>query len=114
MTELLDQGQIILGKDLYSDANTLRPLLIISTEEYPFYPSGYLALPVTTQDKPNTIEISEEHIVQVDEPIEIMPSYVNPYSPSQVNDVTKTLVQVSDEYVDLVLSKLIESVYSVK
>ena len=114
MTELLEQGQIILGKDLYSDANNQRPILIISNDEYPFYPHGYLGVPVTTQDKPNTFEISQSDIVQVDEPIKIMPSYVNPYSPSQVNDVTKTLVKVSDEYVDMVLSKLIESTYTVE
>lgn len=100
MTIELERGEIVLGADKYKNSSNRRPFLIVSNKEYPFYPYGYLGIPVTTNDRENTFQICENDIVEVTEELHVKPSYINPWSPSQVNKIDKRIVKLSDEFVD--------------
>jgi dienelactone hydrolase len=106
MARLIDRGSVVLAPDLYTNNGTRRPFIIISNEDYPFYPSGYLGIPITSQNKPNTFEISDYDIAEVQEPLEVTPSYANPFSPSQVNNAGRTLVKLSDGFLDLLTDQI--------
>jgi hypothetical protein len=75
-------------------------MLIISDRTYPFHPHGYLGLPVTTNNRANTYEITEGDVTNVTEQLYEWPSYINPWSPSQVNEAYKQLITVSDMFCD--------------
>ena len=100
MKEHIDRGQIVLASDPYNNGGK-RPFVIISDEDYPFYPYGYLGLPVTTQDKHNTYQIYESDKVEITEELHVNPSYVNPWSPAQVNDYEKKIVKLSESFMNM-------------
>jgi hypothetical protein len=104
----LDRGQVVLAPDPYNQTG-YRPFVIISDETYPFYPDGYLGAPVTTQNKQNTFVIQKSDITSKTEPLDVWPSYVNPYSPAQVNSVVKPILQLSDDYVDMICENVIRA-----
>jgi PemK-like protein. len=101
MTRKLQRGTVVLAQDPYSGKTGKRPFVIISDSDYPFYPNGYLGIPVTSQDKSNTFQIHEYDKVAVKEDLHIDPSYVNPWSPSQVNDAGRKLLRLSDDFCDI-------------
>jgi hypothetical protein len=102
MVRVIDRGEVVLAPDPYSGKSGRRPFVIVSNEEYPFYPSGYLGCPITSKDRPNTYQLHKYDMEYVNEELHIQPSYVNPYSPHQVNDAGRTLVKMSDKFIDLV------------
>lgn len=106
----LDRGEITLAPDPYSGKDGRRPFVIISTEQYPFYPHGYLGVPVTSQNRPNTYQIHEYDMEYVNEELHIDPSYVNPFSPSQVNQPSRTLLKLSDEFMDILAEEVAKAV----
>lgn len=110
MVRKIDRGEIVLGPDPYRDDAGRRPFVIISNEEYPFYPYGYLAIPVTSQDKPNTFQIHEYDIEYVNSELHIDPSYVNPWSPVQMNDAGRTLLKLSEDFCDILAKSVCQAV----
>lgn len=101
MTGSLQRGEMVVAPDPFPNRSDRRPFVIVSDETYPFFPDGYLGLPVTTQRGSHALEIHESDIVAEEEPIRVMPSYVNPYSPFQVNEWDKRIVRLSDRFMDL-------------
>lgn len=95
----LDRGEVVLAPDPHKDGR--RPFVIISDSDYPFYPHGYLGLPVTTRDRPNTWQIHERDKVYVNDGLHVNPSYINPWSPSQINEVHKTLLKLDKGFMDM-------------
>jgi hypothetical protein len=103
----LDQGNVVLAPDVYKSGK--RPFAIVSDSDYPFYPHGYLGVPITTQDRPHTVQIHEYDIVEVNESLHVDPSYINPWSPAQVNDIDKELVVLSDNFINTILERVGEA-----
>jgi hypothetical protein len=110
MAKEIDRGTVVLAPEQFSTGNSARPFIIISDETYPFYPDGYLGLPVTSQDKRNTVEIHEYEQVKVWEELHIQPSFANPYSPTQVNTIHRKLMKLSDEYTELLAAMVCDAV----
>ena len=110
MARKIKRGEVVLAKDPYTGKSGRRPFVIISNEEYPFYPHGYLGVPVTSQDKSNTFEITEYDKDYINEDLHINPSYVNPWSPSQVNDAGRTLLKLSDSFCDILSDRVAKAV----
>lgn len=106
MTEAIDRGTVVLAPEQFSTGNSARPFIIISDDTYPFYPDGYLGIPVTTRDKENTVEIHEYEQVEVWEELHVQPSYANPYSPTQINSIYRKLMKLSDEYTELLAAMI--------
>lgn len=106
MTRTKERGEVVLAPDPYSGKTGRRPFLIISDSNYPFYPHGALALPITSKDKSNTFEITEYDKEEINEDLHINPSYVNPYSPVQCNNAGKTLLTLSDDFCDLLAERV--------
>jgi hypothetical protein len=106
----LERGEVVIAPDPYSNQTAYRPFAIISDEEYPFYPHGYLGVPVTTQDRPNTYQIHEQYVVWEDDSLDVEPSFINPMSPSQVNDCRKSLLGLSDRFMDSIAMRVKEAV----
>lgn len=105
MVRKIERGTVVLARDPYNDSGR-RPFVIISDENYPFYPNGYLGVPLTRKDKHNTVEIHESHKEEVFEEFEKDSNYVNPWSPVQVNDAGRALCRLSEAYMDN-LAKLV-------
>jgi len=95
-----DRGTVVLAREPYSTDHTARPFLIVSTDDYE--PDGYLGVPLTTRDKPNTYELTDYDKEETFEPFEKDDNFVNPSSPCQVNDPQRPLCRVSDDFVDMV------------
>lgn len=106
MSRKIERGEVVLAKDPYNGKSGKRPFVIISDENYPFYPHGYLGIPVTTQDKSNTFQIHEYDKVKVKDDLHVDPSYVNPWSPSQVNDAGRTLLRLSEDFCDILSQRV--------
>lgn len=106
----LPRGMVVLADDLYKDDGQ-RPFVIISDESYPFYPNGYLGVPVTGNDKSNTVEICEQDIVEEYAGLD-KKSYANPYSPAQVNDAGLELCQLSEEFMNILGDRVVKAVGS--
>jgi len=100
MTRKMERGEVVLAPDPYSDGR--RPFIIVSDENYPFYPHGYLGCPITTKNKSSTYKLHEHDMEYVNEELHINPSYVNPWSPSQINKYSRTLIKMSDEFMDTI------------
>ena len=109
MTQTATRGNVVLAPDPYSSDGRL-PIVIISNEEYPFYPHGYLGIPVTTHNKPNTVKIHEYDKVTVKSDLHVNPSYINPWSPFQVNEIHRELLTLSDEFCDRLGKKVAQAV----
>ncbi len=114
MSEKLERGDVVLAPDPYRDSSNRRPFVIISDSDYPFYPHGYLSLPVTTKDKSNTFQIHEHDIENVTEELHVMPSYVNPWSPVQMNNPDKKLIELSDDFCDILAERVAKAVGGTK
>lgn len=110
MVRQIERGEIVLAPDPFNGKQGRRPFIVISDENYPFYPHGYLGIPVTSQDKSNTFEIHEYDMEYVNESLNIQPSYANPWSPSQVNDPGRTLLKLSDEYLDILADRVMKAI----
>jgi hypothetical protein len=110
MTKSIDRGTVVLAPEQFNTGNSARPYIIISDDTYPFYPDGHLGIPVTSQDKKNTVEIHPYEQVHVWEEFHVQPSYANPYSPAQVNSIHRKLMELSDEYIDLLASMVCDAV----
>lgn len=108
----LDRGEIVIAPNLYGEG--WRPFVIVSNTEYPFYPSGYLGLPVTSQNKPNTYKIAQSDILRKNEALAVKPSYVNPYSPIQINECGKTVLWLDGEFMDRMAALLFKSTRGVE
>lgn len=98
--DVLSRGTVVLAPDPYEKYNGRRPFLIISGENYPFYPNGYLGIPLTRENKKNTFEITQSRKERVYEPFEKDDNYVNPWNPKQINDWDRTLCVLSEPFVD--------------
>jgi len=103
-----DRGTVVLAREPYSTNHTARPFLIVSTDSYD--PKGYLGVPLTTQDKTNTYELTEYDKEKVFEPFEKDDNYVNPCSPCQVNDPQRPLCQVSSSFVNMIAELTAKSI----
>lgn len=97
-----------MASDPFSDGR--RPMVIISDDEYPFYPHGYLGIPVTSQNKDNTFKIHEYDMEYVNDELHIDPSFVNPWSPHQVNDAGRTLLKLSDDFMNILAERVTNAV----
>lgn len=106
----LERGEVVLAPDPYSGKDGYRPFVIISDENYPFHPFGYLGVPVTTRDKSNTVQIHEHDKQHIKAGLDVDPSFVNPYSPVQVNEAGQTLTILTDEFMDTVSRHIIEAI----
>lgn len=101
----LQRGEVVLATDPYNGSGR-RPFIIISDESYPFYPSGYLGVPMTRKDKSNTLELHAYDVVEEFEPFEKDSTFVNPYSPAQVNEYGRSLCIVGDEFMDMLAHRV--------
>ena len=101
----LERGEVVLAPDPYSGKTGRRPFIIVSGTNYPFYPHGYLGIPVTSKDRDNTFQIYEYDMEYVNEELNIQPSYANPWSPAQVNKPGRTLLKLSDEFIDILAAR---------
>lgn len=110
MKREIERGEVVLAEDPYKDNSGQRPFVIISDKNYPFYPHGSLAIPVTTQNKSNTVKITEYDKEYINEDLHVNPSYVNPYSPVQCNQAGRTLLRLSEEFCDLLAEKVADSI----
>lgn len=97
----LPRGAVVLAPDPYADEWRVRPFLIVSDEDYPFYPNGYLGVPLTCQQKHNTIELRDNVKDTVYEPFKKDQSFINPWNPKQVNDWDRTLMVLEEEFMDM-------------
>jgi len=103
-----DRGTVVLAREPYSTDHTARPFLIVSTDDYE--PSGYLGVPLTTRNKPNTYELTDYDKEEVFEPFEKSDNYVNPCSPCQVNDPERALCRVSDDFTDMIADLIAQAI----
>lgn len=110
MVREIERGEIVLAPDPFSGKSRRRPFIIVSDEDYPFHPHGYLGVPVTSNDRPHTLEIHEYDMEYVNDSLNIQPSYANPWSPSQVNDAGRTLLKLSDNFVDILAEQVSHAV----
>ncbi len=110
MTRELPRGSVVLAPDPYNGKSGRRPFVIISGENYPFYPAGYLGVPVTSQDKSNTYQIHEHDMENINEELYINPSYVNPWSPCQVNNAGRKLMELSDDFMDILAGNVAKAI----
>lgn len=99
---------VVLAPDLYKSDGGQRPFVIVSDENYPFYPSGYLAVPLTGQNRSNTIAVEDRDIVEVYAGLD-KDSYANPWSPLQLNDAGLELCRLSESYVNLVADRVVKA-----
>jgi hypothetical protein len=106
--ETYPRGMVVLAPDLYKDSGA-RPFVIISDDSYPFYPNGYLGVPVTGHDKTNTVEICERDIVEHYNGLD-KKSYANPYSPAQVNDIHSKLCLLDETFMDILGDRMVAAV----
>jgi hypothetical protein len=97
-----NRGEVLLAPDPYPGKSGWRPFAVISDETYPFWPDGCLGVPVTTNDRPNTVEILESEIERELLGLDVKPSFINPYSPTQINETGKTLCILSNKKMDAV------------
>lgn len=109
MSETKHRGDLVLAPDPFNDSGR-RPAVIVSNEEYPFHPHGYLGIPVTSKDKQNTYQIHEYDMVEVHEELYIQPSYVNPWSPHQINTTGRTLLTLSESFIDTLVEDVAAAV----
>jgi len=109
MSKGIPRGTVVLADDPYCSASGRRPFLIVSDESYPFYPSGYLGIPMTRKDKTNTFELTEYDIDAQYEEFEKDSNFVNPYSPQQVNEWGRHICRVRDDFVDMMVDRVSKS-----
>ena len=110
MVRKIERGTVVLAEDPYTAASGRRPFLIVSDEHYPFYPNGYLGVPLTRKDKENTFEIVDYDKVEVFEEFEKDANFVNPWSPVQVNEPGRALCKLSDSFMNIIADRVGKSV----
>lgn len=106
----LKRGEVVLATDPYSGYDGRRPFVVVSNDEYPFYPRGYLGVPLTRRDKSNTVELERRHLSEVWEEFEKDDNFINPWSPVQVNDWGRSLCLVSESFMDGLAYQVAEAV----
>jgi len=107
MVRKIDRGSVVLADDPYKNHDSGgRPFLIVSDESYPFYPNGYLGVPLTKRKKSNTYEFLDYDKEEVYEEFEHSRNFVNPYSPVQVNEPGRVLCKLDDSFVNLMADKV--------
>ena len=110
MVKALDRGTVVLAQDPYTDSSRRRPFAIVSDESYPFYPHGYLGVPLTRKDKVNTLEIVDYDIDEQWEEFEKDRNFVNPWSPVQVNSPGRALCKLSESFMDMVTEDVAKAI----
>jgi len=105
-----NRGEILLAPDPYPGKSGWRPFAVVSDETYPFHPEGSLGVPVTTNDRPNTVLIPESEIEQELAGLDVKPSFLNPYSPTQINETGRRLCIVSNQLMDRVAMDIAHAV----
>jgi len=110
MVRKIDRGTVVLAEDPHTRSGGRRPFVIISDENYPFYPNGYLGIPMTRKDKPNTFELTDYDIVEQFEEFEKADNYVNPWSPSQVNDARRALCVIDESFLDILTDRVTKAI----
>lgn len=110
MVRKIARGTVVLAPDPYTSASGNRPFVIISDESYPFYPNGYLGVPLTRKDKVNTFELTDYDIDEQYEEFEKDSNFINPYSPVQVNEPGRALAVISDDFMDLLADRVMKAI----
>jgi hypothetical protein len=106
----LERGTVVLADDPHCAASGRRPFVIISDESYPFYPSGYLGIPMTRKDKTNTFELTDYDIVEQYEEFEKDDNFINPYSPHQVNDPHEKLCLIDESFINILTDRVTKAI----
>jgi len=109
MVRRLERGTVVLSDDPYTQTGARRPFIIISDETYPFFPNGYLGVPLTRKDKINTIELTSYDIEEQYEEFEKESNFVNPYSPVQVNDPDRRLAKVDGSFMNILADRVVKA-----
>jgi len=110
MVRKIDRGTVVLADDPHCAASGRRPFVIISDESYPFYPNGYLGIPMTRKDKSNTFELTDYDIVEQFEEFEKDSNYVNPWSPSQVNEPGRALCKIDESFLNILTDRVTKAI----
>ena len=110
MVRKIERGTVVLAPDPYTSASGNRPFVIISDESYPFYPNGYLGVPLTRKDKVNTFELTDYDIDEQYEEFEKTSNFINPYSPVQVNEPGRALALISDSFMDILADRVTKAI----
>lgn len=74
---------IVRGDAPFSGSTDWRPWLIINNDTHPFYRNEYIALLVTTTERPQAIPIEETDVEEGGLPLQ---SYINPWNPITLKD----------------------------
>ena len=100
------QGSIILAPATFKHG--VRPYLIVSNQNRPFYGDRYTVAVITSTERQRAVELAATSLTEGE--LKTYPSYVSPWSlhvfPDQ--EIVKRVAQVDEETVDTVATKIHE------
>lgn len=98
------QGAIVIAEDPFGN-NPKRPYLVLSNDQLPFHGQEYIAAVITTTDRPEAFELTNNRIERGGLPRR---SYVSPWSVLTLKDwmITKQPAEATDATVDKVRQEL--------
>lgn len=98
------QGAIVIAEDPFGN-NPKRPYLVLSNDQLPFHGQEYVAAVITTTDRPEAVELTNNRIERGGLPRR---SYVSPWSVLTLKDwmITKQPAEATDATVDKVQQEL--------
>jgi mRNA interferase MazF len=103
-----ERGDVVEAGDPFTDANTSRPFLVVSTDDHPFHGDQYVAVTLTTKTwYDDTIGLEDADFLAggVPDRSSIVPWGVA--SPAQ-DDVTDWFGRIDEDVVDRTVDELIE------
>jgi len=98
------QGAIVIAEDPFGNTPK-RPYLLLSNDEVPFHGQEYVAAVITTTERPEAIELTNNRFERGGLP---RTSYVSPWSVLTLKDwmITKQPAEATDTTVDDVRQEL--------
>lgn len=99
-----EQGSVVLAPATFKDG--IRPYLVVSNENRPFYGDRYTVAVITSTERNPAVPVTRERLVQGE--LKTYPSYVSPWSLHVFPDreITKRVAQVDDETMGAVAGQI--------
>lgn len=100
------QGSVVLAPATFKTG--LRPYLIVSNQNRPFFGDRYTVAVITSTERQGAVALTTGSLIEGE--LKTYPSYVSPWSlhvfPSQ--EITKRVAQVDDETMETVAERIHE------
>lgn len=100
------QGSVVLAPATFKGG--IRPYLVVSNEQRPFFGDRYTVAVVTSTDRDTAVPLTEDALSEGR--LETYPSYASPWSLHVVphGEITKRVAQVNDETMMAVAERIRE------